>query len=123
MLSFRPVTDDDYEYLYALNEATMRDYAEQTYGPWDEAVNQRIFAERWRPETMQIVQVDGQDAGLLELLPTAYRSAARQHPRRIRLPGPGYRHPARRWRPARCLRARPDGDATGAESRSRPTPL
>jgi ribosomal protein S18 acetylase RimI-like enzyme len=69
-LSFRPVADADYEYLYRLNEVTMRRYAEQTYGAWDEAVNRRIFAERWRPETMQIVVVDGQDGGLLELVPT-----------------------------------------------------
>jgi ribosomal protein S18 acetylase RimI-like enzyme len=69
-LSFRPVTDDDYEYLYRLNEATMRTYAELTYGPWDEAVTRRIFAERWRPATTRIVQVNGHDAGMLELLPT-----------------------------------------------------
>lgn len=69
-ISFRPATVDDYEYLYALNEATMRTYAEQTYGTWDEAINRRIFAERWRPETMQIVQIDGQDGGLLEVIPS-----------------------------------------------------
>jgi ribosomal protein S18 acetylase RimI-like enzyme len=70
MISFRPVTDDDYEYLYALNERTMRDYAEQTYGPWDETVVRQIFAERWRPESMQIVVIDGQDGGMLEVRPT-----------------------------------------------------
>jgi ribosomal protein S18 acetylase RimI-like enzyme len=70
MLSFRPVTDDDYEYLYRLNEATMRAYAEQTYGPWDETVVRRIFAERWRPATTRIVLVNGQDGGMLEVLPT-----------------------------------------------------
>jgi ribosomal protein S18 acetylase RimI-like enzyme len=69
-ISFRPVTDDDYEYLYALNEATMRAYAEQTYGAWDEEVSRRIFAERWRPETIQIVLIDGQDGGMLEVIPS-----------------------------------------------------
>jgi ribosomal protein S18 acetylase RimI-like enzyme len=69
-LSFRQATDDDYEYLYRLNEATMRTYAEQTYGPWDETLNRRIFAERFRPATTQILVVDGQDAGMLEVLPT-----------------------------------------------------
>jgi ribosomal protein S18 acetylase RimI-like enzyme len=67
MLSFRQVTDADYEPLYALNKATMQGYAEQTYGAWSEEIARRIFAERWRPETMRIVLVDGQDAGLLEV--------------------------------------------------------
>jgi ribosomal protein S18 acetylase RimI-like enzyme len=65
--SLRPVTHDDYEYLYRLNEATMRAYAEQTYGPWDETTVRRIFAERWRPASIQIVVVDGHDAGMLEV--------------------------------------------------------
>src|SRR4051812_41944602 len=55
MISFRPVTDDDYEYLYALNEATMRGFAGQTYGAWDEAIARQLFAERWHPESVRIV--------------------------------------------------------------------
>src|SRR5215217_5015205 len=70
MISFRPVTDDDYEYLYAMNKRTMQEHAEKTYGPWDETIARRIFAERWRPDTMRIVVIDGQDGGLLEVLPT-----------------------------------------------------
>ena len=69
MLSLRSVTDDDYEYLYALNERTMRGYAEQTYGAWNEETARRIFAERWRPETIKIEQIDGQDGGMLEVMP------------------------------------------------------
>jgi len=70
VISLRPVTDDDYEYLYVLNEATMRTYAEQTYGPWDEDVQRRIFAERWTPESMRIAVIDGQDSGMLEVIPS-----------------------------------------------------
>jgi ribosomal protein S18 acetylase RimI-like enzyme len=70
ILSFRPATADDYEYLYRLNEATMREYAEQTYGPWDESVARRIFAERFRPVSTRIVVIDGRDVGMLEVLPT-----------------------------------------------------
>jgi ribosomal protein S18 acetylase RimI-like enzyme len=70
MLSFRPVTDDDYEYLYALNKQTMQEHAEKIYGPWNEDVVRRIFAERWRPESTRIVVIDGQDGGMLEVLPT-----------------------------------------------------
>jgi ribosomal protein S18 acetylase RimI-like enzyme len=68
-LAFRPATPDDFEYLYRLNEATMRTYAEQTYGPWDETLVRRLFAERFRPASTRIVLIDGQDAGMLELLP------------------------------------------------------
>jgi ribosomal protein S18 acetylase RimI-like enzyme len=66
---FRPATDADYEYLYRLNETTMRAHAEKTYGPWNEPLARQIFAERWRPASTRIVLVDGQDAGMLELLP------------------------------------------------------
>lgn len=68
-LSFRAVTDADYEYLYRLNEATIRPYAEQTYGPWDEAVVRRLVAECWHPASTRIIMVDGQDAGVLRVLP------------------------------------------------------
>ena len=33
-------------------------------------MNRRIFAERWRPATIQIVVVDGHDAGMLETRPS-----------------------------------------------------
>jgi GNAT superfamily N-acetyltransferase len=69
MISFRPVTDDDYEYVYALNKQTMQAHAERTYGPWNETIARQIFAERWRPESMQIVVIDGQDGGMLEVIP------------------------------------------------------
>ena len=70
MISFRPVTDDDYEYLYALNRQTMQAHAERTYGPWNETIARQIFAERWRPESIQIVVIDGQDGGMLEIIPS-----------------------------------------------------
>lgn len=66
-VSLRPATPDDSEYLCRLNEATIRPYAEQTYGPWDEAVARRIFAERFRPESTRIVVIDGRDAGMLDV--------------------------------------------------------
>lgn len=68
MISFRPVMDDDYEYLYAMNKLTMQEHAEKVYGPWDEAIARRIFAERWRPASMWIVVIDGQDGGVLEIV-------------------------------------------------------
>ena len=69
MISFRPVMGDDYEYLYAMNKLTMQEHAEKMYGPWDEAIARRIFAERWHPESMRIVVIDGRDGGMLEVIP------------------------------------------------------
>jgi ribosomal protein S18 acetylase RimI-like enzyme len=71
--TLRPATIDDREYLYRLNETTMRAYAEQTYGLWDETVARRIFDERFRPASIQIVVVDGHDAGMLEVVITDTR--------------------------------------------------
>ena len=68
-LALRPATDDDYEWLYQLNKTTIRPYAEQTYGPWDDALARRLFAERSRPDTTQVVVVEGQDAGSIEIVP------------------------------------------------------
>ena len=65
--ALRAVTDHDDAWLYQLNAATMREYAEQTYGPWDEAAARRIFASRWDLSSMRIIVVGGEDAGLLDL--------------------------------------------------------
>jgi ribosomal protein S18 acetylase RimI-like enzyme len=68
-ITLRPATEADFEYLFDLNMATIRVYAEQVYGPHDEAAHRRIFHERFPPGAIQIVVVDGQDAGMLQLEP------------------------------------------------------
>jgi ribosomal protein S18 acetylase RimI-like enzyme len=68
-LAFRPATPDDFEYLYRLNKATMRVYAEQTYGPWEEEGARRYFAERFDPASTRILLIDGHEAGMLQITP------------------------------------------------------
>lgn len=68
-ISLRPATDADFENLFDLNMATMRVYAEQVYGPRNEAEHRQIFRERFRPASTQIVVIDGVDAGMLHLEP------------------------------------------------------
>lgn len=80
-VELRPVTDDDADFLYRLNEAAMRVYAEQTFGQWDETVQRRIFAEGWSPATTRIVVVDGQDIGMLQV----FRREAEVHLSNVRL--------------------------------------
>jgi ribosomal protein S18 acetylase RimI-like enzyme len=65
--TLRPAADADYEYLYRLNEATMRVYREQVYGPWDEAFERRRLADHFRPDSTRILVIDGRDAGMIDV--------------------------------------------------------
>lgn len=44
----------------------MRDYVSAIYG-WDEALQRRMFYDRFDPALIRIIQVEGRDAGLLEV--------------------------------------------------------
>lgn len=65
--ALRPATDSDYEYLYRLNEATMRVYREQAYGPWEESVERRRLADHFQPDSTRILVIDGRDAGMIDV--------------------------------------------------------
>src|SRR5215216_4354916 len=60
----RVARSGDREFLFRLNEATMRVYVERVWG-WDEAEQAIIFEERFDPERWQIIQFGGQDIGVL----------------------------------------------------------
>ncbi len=62
----RPVTDADYEFLYALNSTTMRPYVEPIWG-WDEDLQRTAFDRRWNPDNQQMIVVDGRDVGRITL--------------------------------------------------------
>jgi ribosomal protein S18 acetylase RimI-like enzyme len=62
--SLRQATYDDYEFLYELHAATMREYVEATWG-WQEAWQQEYFARKFDPDVRQIIQIDDQDAGVI----------------------------------------------------------
>lgn len=64
--ALRPATDGDYDFLYALHCATIREAVEATWG-WDDAFQEAFFRERWDPAARQVVVVDGQDVGVLVL--------------------------------------------------------
>jgi ribosomal protein S18 acetylase RimI-like enzyme len=65
--SFRPATASDYLWLWELKRLTMRPYVEQTWGSWDEATQEEFFRRNFSSETVQIVLVGGQNAGLLNI--------------------------------------------------------
>lgn len=62
--TLRPATDDDYDFLYALHCATMRDAVDATWG-WEDEFQQAYFREHWDPAARKVIVVDGQDAGVL----------------------------------------------------------
>jgi GNAT superfamily N-acetyltransferase len=56
--------DADLEWAFELHEAALRAYVEQTWG-WDETVQRRLFAEAFRRQARQVIQVADQDVGVL----------------------------------------------------------
>ena len=64
MYSLRPAAQDDFEFLYCLHVITMREYIETTWG-WQEAWQQEHFTRKFDPARRQIIQIAGQDAGVL----------------------------------------------------------
>ena len=65
MYQFRFATKDDYNFLYNLNENTMKEYYIETYGSWDEEVERNFFDESFNSIKYLIILIDGQDIGCL----------------------------------------------------------
>jgi ribosomal protein S18 acetylase RimI-like enzyme len=62
----RIATEADYDFLYALDEATMREYVTRTYGSWDDDFQARRFREKFDPSTIRIIVVAGRDVGMVQ---------------------------------------------------------
>ena len=62
--SLRPSTDADFEWAFRLHKAALGDYVAQTWG-WDDAAQRRIFADTFRGFGRRVIQVAGQDVGVL----------------------------------------------------------
>ena len=62
----RSARASDRDFLYALNEATMRDYVERVWG-WDDEAQAAFFDNRFQPDAWQVIQVGGQEIGVLIL--------------------------------------------------------
>lgn len=64
--ALRAATEEDYDFLYALHAATIREAVAATWG-WDEEYQRRHFEEHWDPGPRRIVVVAGQDVGVLQV--------------------------------------------------------
>lgn len=79
----RPSAEADFAFVFALNKTNMRRYVERLRG-WDDAAEREDMKRKFRPGLDQIIEVDGQPAGIfavdrradewylhhIELLPT-----------------------------------------------------
>ncbi|HEY1856285.1 GNAT family N-acetyltransferase [Acidocella sp.] len=66
-ISLRAVTPDDHELIYQLTEITLRPLIEAEAGTWDEAAQRAEVSARLDPATHHIIQINGEDGGLLIL--------------------------------------------------------
>lgn len=62
----RPASEDDYDFLYGLHVAALKDYVAQSWG-WEDTVQERMFREGFDPSKVEILVVDGRDVGVLSL--------------------------------------------------------
>jgi GNAT superfamily N-acetyltransferase len=62
----RPAQTADYQFLYSLHRATIRDYVAEIWG-WDEDWQQSHFQEKFDPAATEIIGFDGRDIGVLKL--------------------------------------------------------
>ena len=66
-VGLRPATMQDYNFLYDLHRATMKDIVAQTWG-WDDARQEQHFRQRFDPAARQIITFRGLDIGVLSVV-------------------------------------------------------
>jgi GNAT superfamily N-acetyltransferase len=68
-IDFRQASVEHYAFALDLYLLTMRPYTEELM-VWDELKQCASFAAQWKPNEVQIVSVDGQDVGWLQISET-----------------------------------------------------
>ena len=64
-VGFRSALENDYEFLYALHTATMKEYVNKTWG--DDAFQEEMFRKNFVPKQIQIITLAGSDIGMISL--------------------------------------------------------
>ena len=64
MFTLRQATDEDYEFLYKLHEAAMREYIAATW-EWQDSWQREYFQRNWDPSARRIIQISEVDAGVV----------------------------------------------------------
>ncbi len=65
-ISFRPIKHKDFDFLWRLHNAALKDYVTQTWG-WDEDWQKRNFAKTFKPGKAQIIVFEEKDVGYWEV--------------------------------------------------------
>ena len=67
MYELRPATKNDYDFMYDLLVATMKQYVDETWG-WEETYQRERFRTKFNPADYQIIVVDGHDIGAFSVV-------------------------------------------------------
>jgi ribosomal protein S18 acetylase RimI-like enzyme len=65
--TLRAATGGDRAWLWATKRRCLRPYVEQTWGTWDDTSQQAGFDGKFDPAEIQVIAVDGRDAGYLSV--------------------------------------------------------
>lgn len=66
-ITYRAVQENDFDFLFDLHRVSMRTYVEATYGPWVDDWQREYYQARFNPNNWKIIQVDQNDAGVLDV--------------------------------------------------------
>jgi GNAT superfamily N-acetyltransferase len=64
-IQLRQAVSADLDFAFQVTEATMRTYAEQTWGVWDSAQMQQGFCASFKPEGHRLILLGGEPVGIL----------------------------------------------------------
>ena len=67
LYSLRHATDADKAWLEELRRAVYEPLFRATWGDWDETRHQRHFAATWQQGRIQLIEVEGQPMGMIQL--------------------------------------------------------
>ena len=65
VINYRQASVEDGSFVYDITKATMKNYVEATFGPWVEKDQKAMSADSFDPKTHEIIEIDGEPAGLL----------------------------------------------------------
>jgi ribosomal protein S18 acetylase RimI-like enzyme len=66
-IAFREVNQEDFDFLYQMHVATMKEYVDQTWG-WEDDFQKKVFQERFDPSEIQMITFNNIDIGVISLL-------------------------------------------------------
>jgi ribosomal protein S18 acetylase RimI-like enzyme len=65
-IKLRDATDADFDFLYAVHRAALKEYVDQTWG-WDEGQQKEYFSQRFDPAAVRIIMLGKKDVGSISV--------------------------------------------------------